>query len=349
MNAPIPTASRLARSELRSFLIALACAALIAGGAHSPAVAQSDARLAQVQQHLDRGEATQALALLKTIMKRGKPSAEALLLRSTAHIMAGNAEDGFRDLKRALKIDPGLRQGWLNLAGLEIAEGNFDEAYDALLEARKLDPSAADNHLNLGAVLVMQHQLGKAREHFSAYLEQERDSADAYYLVASNFALAGEEDLAVEYLDKAIELDEHIRLTARSDDRFVALGGPEYRRLLNIDSYVPPPGAHTVSAAFEVPYRRTDPKLIYAVLDALKENGEIYNPNIEATDHWALIWGDMRIKLFTQTNGTGVVSLSAPADRISPDEWHRRSQALFRAIHVHLERASRGMLGLPPR
>jgi len=333
----------------RSFLVALISTAVIAGWPESPATAQSDARLAEVQQHLDRGEATQALALLKEVMKRGKPSAEALLLRSTAHIMAGNAADGFRDLKRALKIDPGLRQGWLNLAGLEIAEGNFDEAYAALLEARKLDPSAADNHLNLGAVLVMQRQLEPARQHFSEYLKQQADSADAYFLVASNFALGGYENLAVEYLSKAIALDEHLRLKARSDDRFVVLGSPEYRRLLNTDSYVPPPGAHTVSAAFQVPYNRSDPKLIYAVLDALKENGEPYNPNIEATDHWALIWGEMRIKLFTQANGTGVVSLSAPADRFTPDEWHRRSQALFRAIHAHLEQSSRSPLGLPPR
>lgn len=320
----------------------LAGAVLCAGAA--PAAAQTrDPELASVQAHLDRGEADEALELLKTVMK-GKPSAEALLLRSTALIMAGDTAKGFDDLERALKLDPTLRQGWLNLAGLEIAEQRYDAAYDALLKAQELDSGDGDNHLNLGAVRVLQGRSEEAAEHFARYLEAHPGAAEAAYLVASNYALGGFEEPAVQHLREAIRLDERLRLKARSDDRFVGLEGEAYRRLLTTDSYAAPAGAHTAAAAFTQPYRRQEPDLVYAVLDALRAHGIEYDPNVEANDEWALIWSPrMRIKLFTQKNGTGVVRITAPAERFTADEWERTTQELLRTVYRNLDRDAAGI------
>ena len=79
--------------------------------------------------------------------------------------------------------------------------------------------------------------------------------------------------------------------------------------------------------------RQSGNKLLYAVLDALRQLREPYDVAIEANPRWALIWGEMRIKVTNQASGTGVVSLSAPAESFTAEEWHRRSQALFRKIH----------------
>lgn len=310
-----------------------------------PAAAQElrDPQLRSVQSHLDHGEADEALDLLKKLMK-GKPSAEALLLRSTALIMNGDTAKGFDDLERALKLDPALRQGWLNLAGLEIAEQHYDAAYDALVKAQELDPDDPDNHLNLGAVRVLQGRIDEAAEHFTRYLEAHPGSAEAAYLVASNYALGGYEEQAVRHLQEAVSLDERLRLRARSDDRFVGLQGEAYRRLLTTDVYVPPAGAHTAAAAFKQPYRRQEPELVYAVLDALRAHGVEYDPNVEANDEWALIWSPrMRIKLFTQKNGTGVVRITAPKDQFSPEEWDRRTQEILRSVYANVERAAAGI------
>jgi tetratricopeptide (TPR) repeat protein len=254
-------------------------------------------------------------------------------MRSTAYIMAGDAGQGFKDLKRALKTDPTLRQGWLNLAGLEIVEKRYDEATKALLEARKLDPAAPDSYLNLGAVAMLQGRTEAATKEFRAYLERAEDLGEAHYLIAANYALGDQAQLAVEHLAAAIERDERFRLRARSDDRFAALTSPQYTALLNSDAYQPPPGAHSVSAAFDTPYSRENPRLLYAVLDAMKELGERYDPKVEATQDWALIWAEMRIKVWNQGNGTGVVSLTAPSERFTADQWHQRSQALFQAVY----------------
>ncbi len=308
-----------------------------------------DGRLAQAQQLLDQGQAAQALKLLETVLEQGKPSAEALLLRSTAYIVLGNTQQGFKELERALKLDPKLRQGWLNLAGMEIAEGRLDAASSALLKAREIDPQAADSYLNLGAVAILQGKIELATENFKSYLELEEAQGEANYLVAANYALGNQEELAVEHLGRAIAQDERLRLRARTDDRFAALAGPRYAQLLQTDSYTPPPDAYQVAAAFNMPYSRPQPQLLYAVLDALKEVGERFDPKIEATPEWALIWGELRIKVWNQANGTGVVSLSAPADRLSADAWHRRTQALFSAIHQQLAAAERAADPLRPR
>ncbi len=300
--------------------------------AATPLAAEHEARLAMAQRFLDQGQATQALEVLGNVLKKDKKNAQALFLRSTARIMEGDLGNGFKDLQQALKIDPGLRQGWLNLAGLEIAEGRFNAAYEALLEARKLDPSAPDNDLNLGAVLVMQGELDLAADHFERYLKTRATSAEAHFLVATNYALAGTEKPALEHLRSAIEIDERYRLRAREDERFLGLSSLDYKVLLNTDLYAVPKGAHQVAAAFKVSYRQSDNKLLYAVLDALKQLGEVYDPKIEANARWALIWAEMRIKVTNQSDGTGVVRLSAPADHFTDDDWHRRSQELFATI-----------------
>ncbi|NJL27825.1 MAG: hypothetical protein HC897_07965, partial [Thermoanaerobaculia bacterium] len=65
-------------------------------------------------------------------------------------------------------------------------------------------------------------------------------TADAYYLVAANYALVGQEAPAVDHLQRAIELNERLRLRARADDRFVRLEGAALRRLFETDLYRPP-------------------------------------------------------------------------------------------------------------
>ncbi len=320
------------RSRLSKTLRTAPAIVLVLAFGAVPLAAQHEARLAMAQRYIDQGQTPQALEVLGEILKKDKKNAQALLLRSTARIMEGDLGNGFADLQQALKADPGLRQGWLNLAGLEIAEGRFDAAYKALLEAQKLDPRAPDNDLNLGAVLVIQDDLERAATHFESYLATQGTAAEAHFLVAANYALAGAEKPAVEHLRDAITIDEHYRLRAREDERFLALASLDYKVLLNTDLYTVPAGAHQVAAAFKVPYRQSDNKLLYAVLDALQQLGETYDPRIEANPRWALIWADMRIKVTNQSNGTGVVRLSAPADRFTADEWHRRSQALFATI-----------------
>ena len=116
--------------------------------------------------------------------------------------------------------------------------------------------------------------------------------------------------------------------------------------LLRFTDYCNEQGIELPNRNFTIEYESTIPlrlgmggssAIIIATLRALKQYFEVeIQPQIEANPRWALIWGEMRIKVTNQTDGNGVVHLSAPADRFTADEWHQRSQALFRTIHEML-------------
>jgi tetratricopeptide (TPR) repeat protein len=303
----------------------------------STAQAKQDDQLRQAEQQLQAGNPKAALALVEKTLQKHNPSGAALLVAGTAHIMLGDTRRGEEDLRRALSLDPTLKQGWLNLAAVEIASVRYTAAYDALIKAQELDPQDMENQLNLGAVSALDGKKELAANHFARYLQAIPD-AQSHYLVAGNYALGGFESLAVEQLRKAIDLDEKYRLKMRSDNKFILLESSAYLALLNTDSYRPPAGAHSAAAGFKASYSRQDGVLINAVLEAMQDLSEPYDPRIEATEQWTLIWGAMRIKISNQSNGTAVIRMSAPVSLCDRNEWQKRTQTLFQAIHGILNR-----------
>ena len=85
--------------------------------------------------------------------------------------------------------------------------------------------------------------------------------------------------------------------------------------------------------------------LLQGVLDAMQLLPEPFEPQVEVTPGWAVIWGQMRVSVRDAAGG-GVVSLTAPVDRFTPAEWQRRTKRLFDSIYVQL--AQRKAHGEPP-
>lgn len=300
--------------------------------------AASPERLAEARELLDAEDPEAALELLDPYVKKRSQDAEALFLRSTAHFMVGDTEAGRQDLKRSLEIDPEQRQGWLNLGALAVAEERWDDAVEAFRRAEELDPEAPENDLNLGAVLLLRGDLTAASERFREYLSRDDASADDYYLVATNYAMAGYAALAVEHLREAVERNERARLRAKTDPNFLPLSGnPQFRDLVETDVYELPPGSYRAARKFNAPYDPAGGGLLRTVLDALQLSGASFDPRVELTPDWALIWGDLRIKVERGAQpGTGVVQVSAPSERFTPAEWQRRVTDLFREIETRL-------------
>jgi tetratricopeptide (TPR) repeat protein len=291
---------------------------------------------AAAQQLIEAGQPDTAAALLDSWLQANPDDAGALLARSTARFMLGEMEAGRRDLDRALEIDPTLRQGWLNRAALDLADDDPAAALEAFQRAESLDPSASDNSLNIGAVLLLQGSLDQASQRFERYLAANPGAAEASYLVASNYALAGYVGLSLGHLRRAVALDERSRLRARNDPNFATLSGNgQFQELLLTDSYAPPPGAHRAVQHFETAYQGSEGPLLGAVLDALQISGQPYDPRIEVTPAWALVWSEMRIKVSERQSG-GQVELSAPAESFTVQRWRQASEALFRQIAIQL-------------
>jgi tetratricopeptide (TPR) repeat protein len=340
--SPRARARRGGGAPLALLLAAWGAVSLPAAAARPP---QDRAQtLAAAQELLDGERPEEAMARVEPLLAKEPDDAAALLVRGTARLMLGEVEAGRRDLDRSLALDPGQRRGWLNLAALAVAEERHADALRAFLEAEKLDPAAPENDLNIGAVLLLQGKLKPASERFAAYLAGGGASADGTYLVATNYALAGYAALAVEHLRRAVELDERARLRARTDPNFAALAGnPAFAEVMATDAYRPPEGAYAASRPFPVRYDRADGRLLGAVIDTLQLAGRSFDPRVEVTDRWALVWGDLRIKVTNTLGDQGLVQVSAPADRLTPAEWRARSEELFAGVEGRL--AGRGGAG----
>jgi tetratricopeptide (TPR) repeat protein len=307
------------------------------GAARAAQPANPAATLARAQEMIDNGRPEEALPLLEPLARGGKPDPRALMLRGTARLMIGQGAEGQKDLERALELDPGQRQGWLNLAGVHIAAKKYGSALTALERAEQLDPQAPDNDVNIGAVLLLDGKLQPASDRFARYLAK-TPSADGYYLVATNYALAGYNALAAQHLRQAIRLNERARLRMRTDPNFAELSGTApFQEILGSDSWAPPPGALRALQTYALPYEGQG-KLLDAVLAALQSLGEPFDPRVEVTDDWALIWAEFRIKLSRAAGGNSQVELFASPGLMTPAQWQARSERLFREILLRLAR-----------
>jgi hypothetical protein len=158
--------------------------------------------------------------------------------------------------------------------------------------------------------------------------------------------MAGALDPAVQHLRQAIALDERSRLRARTDPNFGDLADqPAFDRLLREDPYTPPPGSHVRSRSFDAAYDSGRGRLLQAVMNALQLSGRPMGQRVEVTPDWALIWSDIRVKVSPEGPTSGVVELSAPAERFAPESWEAETDALLREIAAQLIQLGRGLGG----
>ncbi len=306
--------------------------ALVFPPGHLPA--QTSGPLAAAQQSLESGDYEGALATLDGVIAKGKKniSADAYLLRSTARILLGDNDGGALDLRQATEIDPSLRQAWMTLGAIEMAAERYQQARDAFAKARDLDPQSVDGDLNLGAAELLLGNLKEATERFNTHIQRAPEKADALYLVATNYALAGYAALAIEHLGQAIAVDERVRLRAKADSNFDGIGlRPEYQQLVNSDTWKPQPGSHATRAQFTVAYEPGSGGLLGAVVDSLNELQLPFSPHIEVTPSWAIIWGDLRLKV-TNDGPHGIVEMTAPPTAFPPGQWKAMTSKLIEEI-----------------
>lgn len=317
---------------------AVASFALLAPAVARPQAAPSDP-LARAQAAVDAGRFEEALKLVEPVLKRDRKNARALLIRSTARCLEGELDACRKDLDAALAADPKLRQGWLNRSALAIADKRWDDALAALETAERLDPAADDNGLNQGAVRLMKGELEPAVTQFERYLERKAGDPNAWYLVATNFAFSGYAALAVEHLARAIALDERQRARARVDANFAELASHRaFQQLLTTDNFTPAPGSLLAEKTLRTRLAGPDSPIVTATLNAVQLGNLPLLGSVEVTEEWVLFWTDFRIKLSRADGDTTRVSLVAPPERFTPEQWTARTQAFFATLEKELLR-----------
>jgi tetratricopeptide (TPR) repeat protein len=329
--------------------VALGLGLALSSGAPAPAQSPPADPVAAAREALAAEDPEAAIALLEPFLKRDPRHAAALVERATAYCMLGDLEACETDLDRAVQADPTLRQAWLNRSAVALAEQRWDDALRDLREAERLDPGATDNALNQGAVELLRGDLPAATSQFQRYLAREPGAADAWYMVASNYAHGGYAALAVQHLERAVALDERSRVRARADANFAALAeNRNFQRLLLTDSWQAPPGSLAAERVLRTRYLGADSPIVVAVLNTLQLSGMRFDRRVELTADWALFWSDFRIKITRNADDSTTLRLVAPPGLFSPSSWETRTASFFAEIEAQLLRLELAAGRQPP-
>ncbi|HXA51957.1 MAG TPA: tetratricopeptide repeat protein [Candidatus Acidoferrum sp.] len=160
--------------------------------------------------------------------------------------------------EQAIKLRPNYHEAVNNLGTIYYAKKSYRRAISQYRRALKIAPDQASVHSNLGTAYFARNQLDLALqafrkaleldpdvfEHHSSYgvMLQERSVADRakfHYSMATLYANQGRNDLAIQYLRKALEEGFKERKKLTEEPAFAALRElPEFKQLLTLEPRV---------------------------------------------------------------------------------------------------------------
>jgi len=160
--------------------------------------------------------------------------------------------------EQAIKLKKDYHEAVNNLGTVFYAKKSYRRAITQYRRALKLAPDQASVHSNLGTAYFARNQLDLALAEFRTALEldpdvferhssygvmlQERSVADKakfHYSMATLYAIQGRNDLAIQYLRKALEEGYKERKKIPEEPAFAALRElPEFKQLLTLEPRV---------------------------------------------------------------------------------------------------------------
>ena len=170
---------------------------------------------------LAKGAVSEAIVLLRRVLKQDSGNADAHLLLGTALALVPRRSEALAELNRAIELRPGFAPGY-NTLGMVL--GRFaepDTAREAFEKAIRLDPQLAEAHANLSLVLAQRNEFSLAREHVARAIQLEGNSPVAAYWHYLKGKIYYEQDMPQEAIK---EFEEAIRLRPNYVEAYLSLG-----------------------------------------------------------------------------------------------------------------------------
>lgn len=200
---------------------------------------QERIRLQLIQSLIDRGNAREALVLIRTAREHGDEDPDLDLYQAAAYMGTGLPEEATRLLSQYVEEHPRDPRPWRRLGVLHADARRLEASASAFARATELDDSHADTYNNLGFVLMALDRgeeavealrqaidldgtnlryrnnlgfalatAGRYGEALEAFLSGARP-ADAHANMALAFERAGDDNAAAEQYEMALTIDPH--------------------------------------------------------------------------------------------------------------------------------------------
>jgi tetratricopeptide (TPR) repeat protein len=160
--------------------------------------------------------------------------------------------------QQAIKLKPTYAEAVNNLGAIYYAQKNFRRAVSQYRKAIQLQPDAASMHANLGTAYFARRQFKEMTEEYQTALRLDpdvfehrgsfgqvlqdqsvEDRAKFHYSMATIYAKGGRNELALQYLRKALEEGYKERKKLNEDPAFATMRElPEFKELLVLEPRV---------------------------------------------------------------------------------------------------------------
>ena len=147
-------------------------------------------------------------------MQLAPEQASAYAARAYAHIASARFAESELDLRKALELDPTFGRAYHHLARAEVHQGKIKQAIDSFEKAAELDPDDFESPLLAATMLLAAGDDEGSRlvskigvERAEKILKDYPDNQRAYYLGAAGLSALGQHDRAMEWSERALELN----------------------------------------------------------------------------------------------------------------------------------------------
>lgn len=170
----------------------------------------------------DLGQKNEAIQMLENLMKKKPDSYECSILLGELLCEQARFKEAERVYQEALKYRPTDFDLYYNLGIVYTMLSEFQMAKEMYEKAAQINHRAYGANYNLGQIAFIQGDLDVAEKYFEHSLYGELE-AKAYYQLAKIYVLKGEKDMAINFLNKAIEIEPELLEMANKEQVFESI------------------------------------------------------------------------------------------------------------------------------
>jgi tetratricopeptide (TPR) repeat protein len=159
----------------------------------------------QAWQLIAKGRHTEAIALLRNVLRSAPNDAEAQYVLGCGHANLGQWNEAITALQSSIRLQPRVPQSHFALAGAWIALGQQDKAINSLQTTLELDDTMTQAHVALANLQITQGDSVKARGHLERALALDPNMIDAHLSLGRIEQEHGEHDKALPHFERALK------------------------------------------------------------------------------------------------------------------------------------------------
>lgn len=212
----------LARQGKRESLVEVAKAA----AEKSPENMGKKRALAQV--YFDQVMLDEAAAVARGVLEKEPKTGWAELLLGRVHLAQGRKEEAAKAFEAAVASEPKSILNRVALADFQINENRVEEAEKVVRSILEDDPGNPEGLVLRGRIDIAKKDLPAAQRRFEEAVQRAPSMAMAHHFLGVTQAMRGNDNLAIQSLKKALELDSRIDMARRAlGNLYLESGQPE--------------------------------------------------------------------------------------------------------------------------